>query len=443
MSQKILEPKIPIIRETKKFLEPKIHKKKKKKKKKITQSKIFFGKNLRSQKLSLKKEFSQKSWSQKFLKFVPSCCLTIFPRITTKNLFLQFQIQWLMLCLNRESDSRRRTRSDQYAYQIAEIQQKTHKRASSVSSSENFSSSRSDSWRQNHHHCGIPLRLLDPKRRASSWLVTRKTSQDSNLSSSRNDSSGSATTQSTSTWRMSRSSASSDHRTQIIPNADLNSNKPRTKPRLTRQSAITDDSELHVPPGSPGRLTVRFLTTIPSAAETSVQNEEETQDASPEGKKEPPQLYPSLPQGDSSSKTNLLDFGQPSSNITIHACPFTNIDEKLLESPKKSPKDSKTSKSPPGLLTLSPGPSTTSPSSKGSSGSSPQSPITYAPSAYFRVPTAFPSSGGTSGLPTIRSAPSLSTPIGFSSQSPSPTTNLTRKNHDTMLKEEKPPTSSD
>lgn len=348
-----------------------------------------------------------------------------------------------MLCLNRESESRRRTRSDQYAYQIAEIQQKTHKRASSVSSSENFSSSRSDSWRQNHHHCGIPLRLLDPKRRASSWLVTRKTSQDSNLSSSRNDSSGSATTQSTSTWRMSRSSASSDHRTQIIPNADLSSNKPRTKPRLTRQSAITDDSELHVPPGSPGRLTVRFLTTIPSAAETSVQNEEETQDQSPESKKE--QIYPSLPQPDSSSKSNLLDFGQPSSNITIHACPFTNLDEKLLESPIKRPQKESSGKSfgKPPLVSLSPGPSMTSPSSKGSSGSSPQSPTIYAPSAYFRVPTAFPSSGGTSGLPTIRSAPSLSTPIGFSSQSQSPTTNLTRKNHDTMLKEDKPPTSSD
>ena len=51
----------------------------------------------------------------------------------------------------------RHVRSDQYAYQIAEIQQKQHKRACSVSSSENFSSSRSDSWRQ-AHHCGIPLR---------------------------------------------------------------------------------------------------------------------------------------------------------------------------------------------------------------------------------------------------------------------------------------------
>lgn len=163
-----------------------------------------------------------------------------------------------MICLHPDAENQR-NRSDQYAYQIAEIQQKTHKRASSVSSSENFSSSRSDSWRQNHH-CGIPLRLLDPKRRASSWLVTRKTSQDSNLSSSRNDSSGSATTQSTSTWRMSRSSASSDVRAQVAEP------KPtRGKPRLTRQSAISDDTE---PPSSPGRLVVRFLPTIPSATET-------------------------------------------------------------------------------------------------------------------------------------------------------------------------------
>ncbi|XP_044736880.1 lutropin-choriogonadotropic hormone receptor [Chrysoperla carnea] len=178
--------------------------------------------------------------------------------------------QRLLLCMHRGPDTLRRTRSDQYAYQIAEIQQKQHKRASSVSSSENFSSSRSDSWRQNHHHCGIPLRLLDPKRRASSWLVTRKPSQDSNLSSSRNDSSGSATTASTSTWRMSRSSASGDIRTiQHVPEPV----RPRSKPRLTRQCAIQDDSE---PPGTPGRLTVRFLTTIPSAAETSMQIDEDT-----------------------------------------------------------------------------------------------------------------------------------------------------------------------
>lgn len=173
----------------------------------------------------------------------------------TPKLWLFNKLRWMFVCVNREVDNRHRMRSDQYAYQIAEIQQKQHKRASSVSSSENYSSSRSDSWRQ-HHHCGIPMRLLDPKRRASSWIVTRKTSQDSNLSSSRNDSSGSATTASTTMSRVSRSSASSA--------------SDRTKPRLTRQSAV-DDSEL---PGSPARLTVRFLTTIPSAAEASQQEDE-------------------------------------------------------------------------------------------------------------------------------------------------------------------------
>ncbi|CAH1104067.1 unnamed protein product, partial [Psylliodes chrysocephalus] len=148
-------------------------------------------------------------------------------RKTTTREWLLNKARWL-LCVRRPA--RHRPRNDQYTYQIAEIQQKQHKRASSVSSSENFSSSRSDSWRHNHH-CGIPLRLLDPKRRASSWLITRKTSQDSNLSSSRNDSSGSATTASTSTWRISRSSNSSD------------ATRGRVKPRLTRQCAVQDESE--------------------------------------------------------------------------------------------------------------------------------------------------------------------------------------------------------
>lgn len=110
----------------------------------------------------------------------------------------------------KKFDVRRNHRHMDYAYHIAEIQ-KNHKRAGSMSSSDgNFSSSRSDSWRQGNHPCGIPLRLLDPRRRHTSWLITRKTSQDSNLSSSRNDSSGSnnttQTTASTSTWRISRSS---------------------------------------------------------------------------------------------------------------------------------------------------------------------------------------------------------------------------------------------
>ncbi|KAK2576225.1 hypothetical protein KPH14_005594 [Odynerus spinipes] len=164
------------------------------------------------------------------------------------------------------ADQRQRyTHNDHYAYQIAEIQQKQHKRASSVSSSENFSSSRSDSWRQTHH-CGIPLRLLDPKRRTSSWLVTRKPSQDSNLSSSRNDSSGSAATASTSTWRMSRSTASLEISARNTP-------RPiRPKPRLTRQFAIQEPE----PPASPCRLAVRLLATIPSAAEMSEQQDEES-----------------------------------------------------------------------------------------------------------------------------------------------------------------------
>ncbi|KDR23756.1 Lutropin-choriogonadotropic hormone receptor [Zootermopsis nevadensis] len=259
--------------------------------------------------------------------------------------------QWLLLCLNRDRESRHRPRSDQYAYQIAEIQQKQHKRASSVSSSENFSSSRSDSWRQNHHHCGIPLRLLDPKRRGSSWLVTRKTSQDSNLSSSRNDSSGSATTASTSTWRMSRSSASSDIRTTVVSvPPESSGSRTRSKPRLTRQSAIVqDDSD---PPGSPGRLTVRFLTTIPSAAETSVQQDEEpgspggctaallhTNELSNHSQPYYAILHATASQGDTPSLQQ----------ITIHTSPHTTLDTGPSRFPSRVPP------SPPQLPFLSSG----------------------------------------------------------------------------------------
>ncbi|KAF2359436.1 Leucine-rich repeat [Trinorchestia longiramus] len=72
-------------------------------------------------------------------------------------------------------------------------------------SSDAYSSSYSDNWRRGK--MPLSLRLLD-RRRHSSWYLTRKPSQESNLSSSRNDSS--ATTASTSTWRISRSSVSSD-----------------------------------------------------------------------------------------------------------------------------------------------------------------------------------------------------------------------------------------
>lgn len=163
-----------------------------------------------------------------------------------------------LLCSARNSG----TDSNRYAYQIAEIQQKQHKRTGSLSS-DNFSSSRSNSWRQTRtHKCGIPLRLLDPRKRAASWIVTRKLSQDSNLSSSRNDSSGSATTASTSTWRVSRSSTGSGTPAAIIP-------EPRVKPRLVRQAAIQDE------PSDTPRLALRALPTIPSAAESSLQLDEE------------------------------------------------------------------------------------------------------------------------------------------------------------------------
>ncbi|XP_045593911.2 leucine-rich repeat-containing G-protein coupled receptor 5 isoform X1 [Procambarus clarkii] len=78
------------------------------------------------------------------------------------------------------------------------------KRQTSVSS-ETYSSSWSDTWRRGQ--AAMSLRILD-RRRHNSWYLTRKPSQESNLSSSRNDSS--ATTASTSTWRISRSSVSSD-----------------------------------------------------------------------------------------------------------------------------------------------------------------------------------------------------------------------------------------
>ncbi|XP_034948916.1 lutropin-choriogonadotropic hormone receptor isoform X2 [Chelonus insularis] len=196
----------------------------------------------------------------------PCTCNTRIPVVTSTE---RWSVKNFWPC--GKTKRQRYTRSDQYAYQIAEIQQKQHKRACSVSSSENFSSSRSDSWRQ-AHHCGIPLRLLDPKKRGSSWLITRKPSQDSNLSTSRNDSSGSGTTASTSTWKTSRSSASLD----IHINSRNTPRVTRSKPRLTRQMAIQEPET----PASPSRLAVRLLTTIPSAAEMSEQHDDDVKDDS-------------------------------------------------------------------------------------------------------------------------------------------------------------------
>ncbi|CAH0664262.1 unnamed protein product [Spodoptera exigua] len=129
-------------------------------------------------------------------------------------------------------------------------------RAGSVSSSVEFSSSRSDSWRA----YGRPP---PPPRRAASWLVARKTSQDSNLSSSRNDSSGSNATASTGTWRTSRSGGSAA------------AGPAPARPRLTRQPAVSGDE----PPGSPAALAPRLLHTIPSAAEAELAPDEEPRSA--------------------------------------------------------------------------------------------------------------------------------------------------------------------
>ncbi|XP_070067678.1 leucine-rich repeat-containing G-protein coupled receptor 5 isoform X2 [Drosophila takahashii] len=168
-----------------------------------------------------------------------------------------------------------------YQYQFAELrQQQRQNRASSISS-ENFCSSRSSSWRHGPPSsaplapgsCAMPLKMLEPhghqhghgRRRHSAWLITRKTSQDSNLSSSRNDSSASATTASTSTFRLSRSSAGSSTPLPSIIAHNGKAQLDAVKPRLVRQEAVQEEED-----SSPPRLGVRFLPTIPSAADSSV-----------------------------------------------------------------------------------------------------------------------------------------------------------------------------
>ncbi|KAH8410206.1 hypothetical protein KR009_008320 [Drosophila setifemur] len=169
-----------------------------------------------------------------------------------------------------------------YQYQFAELRQQRQNRASSISS-ENFCSSRSSSWRHGPPssalplqpgNCSMPLKMLDHphghphghgRRRHSAWLITRKTSQDSNLSSSRNDSSASATTASTSTFRLSRSSAGSSTPLPSIIAHNGKAQLEAVKPRLVRQEAVQEEED-----SSPPRLGVRFLPTIPSAADSSV-----------------------------------------------------------------------------------------------------------------------------------------------------------------------------
>ncbi|XP_042238648.1 leucine-rich repeat-containing G-protein coupled receptor 4-like isoform X2 [Homarus americanus] len=72
-------------------------------------------------------------------------------------------------------------------------------------SSDTYSGSWSDTWRRGRG--STTLRMMD-RRRHNSWAASNKPSQESSLSSSRPDSS--ATSASTATWRISRSSVSSD-----------------------------------------------------------------------------------------------------------------------------------------------------------------------------------------------------------------------------------------
>jgi len=151
--------------------------------------------------------------------------------------------------------------ASEYANQLAEIQQKQLKTKRQTSlSSDNFSSSRSDSLRHqqflmnqrhgHHHH--------HHHRRRNSWTVTRKPSQDSQMSTSRNDS---ASSNSTNTFRMSRSSMSSNENSMARTGSNYStksgvrhSNLARlatensaaaimNKPKLIRQAAILADGD--------------------------------------------------------------------------------------------------------------------------------------------------------------------------------------------------------
>ena len=136
---------------------------------------------------------------------------------------------------------------NEWNYQIAEIQQKQQKtkRQQSLTSSDNFSSSRSDSIKAGH--C-MPLRfVVNHPRRRNSWTVTRKTSQDSTLSSSRNDSAASNSTQSTNTWRMSHSSVSSDLNNSIGRTGSERSNNGSKFDALARAQAMNRQGSRHGP----------------------------------------------------------------------------------------------------------------------------------------------------------------------------------------------------
>ncbi|XP_067135989.1 leucine-rich repeat-containing G-protein coupled receptor 5-like isoform X2 [Centruroides vittatus] len=160
---------------------------------------------------------------------------------------------WLKYLFCNQSNDDERSGSD-YTYAIAQIQRNLegdhHKRTSSISS-ENFSS-RSDSWRY-----GIALRLLERNGRRNSWSnnTQKSSSQDSHTSCSRQDSS-------TSTFRLSRSSVSSDTSSSLAGRTAYTRDRPpparavvngetsqrmlsfrssvKDKPKLCRQTAVHD-----------------------------------------------------------------------------------------------------------------------------------------------------------------------------------------------------------
>ncbi|XP_037071315.1 follicle-stimulating hormone receptor-like [Pollicipes pollicipes] len=140
-----------------------------------------------------------------------------------------FRALWCPTPAKEQMDS-----SNDYAYQIAEIQknQEKNKRNASLSS-DNFSSSRSDSLRQQNGAHSHP-----PSRRRNSWTVTRKPSQDSNLSSSRNDSSATAGSNTTQSWRLSRSSVSSDMSSSALLRGQGSLHKPALAEAVERAGSL-------------------------------------------------------------------------------------------------------------------------------------------------------------------------------------------------------------
>ena len=117
-----------------------------------------------------------------------------------RRLHLDFTSLKYMLCTKGAEEI---TSSSDTSYQTDRTLQRGPRHASL--SSDTYSGSWSDTWRRGRGP--TTLRLMD-RRRHNSWAASNKPSQESSLSNSRPDST--ATSTSTATWRISRSSVSSD-----------------------------------------------------------------------------------------------------------------------------------------------------------------------------------------------------------------------------------------